>query len=58
MASAVRSTEKTKKVIRRISKSPKRIYSPSRVQKEEQIVSGESAYSDPMDSSRSLCKFL
>ncbi len=54
----MRSTEKTKKVIRRTSKSPKRKYSPFRVQKEEQIASGESAYSDPMDTSRSLCKFL
>ncbi|CAF1594100.1 unnamed protein product [Rotaria magnacalcarata] len=41
-------------MIRRISKSRKRNFSPSRTQVDIQFESGENAYSDPIDSCRSL----
>jgi hypothetical protein len=56
MTSPARSPKKTKKVIRRVSKSPKRQYSPSRIQIDIQFESNESAYSDPVDSTRTLSK--
>jgi hypothetical protein len=57
MASPVRSTIKTKKIIRRVSKSPAGKYSPSRIPIEIEFESKESAYSDPVDSTRTLSKF-
>jgi hypothetical protein len=58
MASRMTSPTRTKKVVRRASKSPRRNYSPSRAQPEIQFESEESAYSDPIDSSRTLRKFI
>jgi len=57
MTSPMRSTKKNKKIIRRVSKSPTRRYSPSRIQIDIQLESEESAYSDPVDSTRTLSKF-
>ncbi|CAF3598161.1 unnamed protein product [Rotaria sordida] len=54
MASPVRSTTTKKKFTRHASKSPKRNQSPSRIQPDISFESEEFAYSDPMDSSRSL----
>lgn len=50
MASVTRSSKKTKKTIRRVSKSPRRI--PIEIE----FQSKESAYSDPVDSTRTLSK--
>jgi hypothetical protein len=61
MSSPVRSVKTTKNLIRRKStspkrksKSPRRNYSPSRVQPEIHLESEEPAYSDPVDYSRAL----
>ncbi|CAF0758870.1 unnamed protein product [Rotaria sp. Silwood1] len=54
MTSPTRSSETKKKITRHVSKSPERKYSPSRLQPNLLFESKESAYSDPMDSSRSL----
>ena len=57
MTSPLRSKTNKKKVIRRVSKSPRRKCSPERVRTSIQIDFQESAYSDPVDPSRSLRKF-
>ncbi|CAF0937252.1 unnamed protein product [Adineta ricciae] len=54
MTSPLRSKTKKKKAIRRVSKSPQRRYSPERVRTSIQVDFQEFAYSDPVDSSRSL----
>ncbi|CAF3500087.1 unnamed protein product [Adineta steineri] len=54
MASPTRSTKKTKKVTRHVSKSPQRKSVPAQIQPKIQIELEKSAYSDPLDSSRSL----
>jgi hypothetical protein len=72
MASPVRSIKSTKKVIRhksksptrkpksptRKSKSPRRTVSVSQIQPDIHLESEESAYSDPLDSSRTSSEFL
>ncbi|CAF2380352.1 unnamed protein product [Rotaria sp. Silwood2] len=54
MATSVSSTKTHQRSARHVSKSPKRRYSPSRVQPDVLFESEESAYSDPIDSCRSL----
>ena len=65
MSSPVRSIKTTRRMIRRKSKSPrrkskspKRTFSVSQVQPDIHFESEESAYSDPLDSSRTSSEFL
>ncbi|UJR35585.1 hypothetical protein I4U23_028337 [Adineta vaga] len=54
MTSPVQSKNKSRSITRHASKSPKRKYSPARVQTSNEFELEESAYLDPLDSSRTL----